>query len=239
MEILHYGKGYETQGTRSCSSHKASKADNDPYDEPQHFVRGRVDREGYRTGYSSIDRDNIVLQRKLKEIRSRTSAYTANDHIQAFSSSISQPQQSWQSFMHHTAHTPSRGKSPQRARAQEIAACNSVMARKLNELYAVRKDSFVVQNRLGKGLDCTERWQQRTGIYSSIGSSSRPSTAPAASSRSSLLRRGSRPGSANGSARTGLGSSTGVPKTLGVALCAGAGYAARACSVSTASIYAE
>jgi hypothetical protein len=217
MEIVHYGKGYETLDTANCGTHQLSKPFDSPYDEPQHFVRGRIDREGYRTGYSSIDRDNIVLHRKLQDIKTRNSAYAANDTKTAVISSTCQPQQSWQSFLHHTAHTPSRGKSLQKARAQEIAACNSVIARKLSELYAIRKDSFVVQNRLGKGLDCNARWQQRTGS----GSVSRPSTAPPAGSRRPGLRSSNRPDSASGSTRTGLSSSTGVPKTLGVALCAG------------------
>uniref|UniRef100_A0A383VME7 MYND-type domain-containing protein n=1 Tax=Tetradesmus obliquus TaxID=3088 RepID=A0A383VME7_TETOB len=100
------------------------------------------------------------------------------------------------------------------------------MAKKLGELYAVRKDSFVLKNHLGKGVDCNKRWQQRTGIYSSSfsnaglrsssGSGIRPCTAPAVGNRSSGVRSSS-------SRPTSAGGSTGVPKTLGVAMCAGCG----------------
>ncbi|KAF6265344.1 hypothetical protein COO60DRAFT_1040728 [Scenedesmus sp. NREL 46B-D3] len=234
MEIVFHGKeGYDTP---NCELYKHLNNHCNPYDEPQPFVRGRVDREGFKSGYSSIDRDNIVLQRKLKEIRTRNSEFAASDNAQAVHKACGQPHQAWQSFVHYTAHTPSRGKSPQKARAQQIAACNSVMARKLSELYGIRKDSFVVQNNLGKGLDCNERWQQRTGIYSSCcsvpqlrsgsGLRGRPSTAPPAGSRTSGLRNSNRPTSASGSTDSGSSSScssTGVPKTLAVALCAGCG----------------
>lgn len=204
-----------------------------PYSQAQPFVRNRIDKNGYTSVVpSTVDRENRLLQQKIQSIKHRpSSASQTRPHASANDSADSSagPIQPWESFKVQSHIQASTGKVIEKQRDRQIQQDNLVLYKKLQERYGIRNDSFVVANHLGTGVDCNSRWQQRTSLYgcstagnhaASCSSLSIPSTAPAL-----IQLRGPKPGqSSTGSQVAACSNSsrgTGVPKTLGVASCAG------------------
>jgi len=217
------------------------KKSRNPYYEPQPFCKSRVDPNGFRhsSAATSIDRENVRLHKRLKEIQRKPSKLLQPSRLNSCSNQRNSVQQPWG----HQA-VPSSSVTINRKREdKDIQQANLVVERKLKEAYKIRQDSFVVRNKLGSGVDCNPLWQHRTSLYRGQEGSKhhsltcRPHTAPSvvnrsvAKSESANLRDssgGSSSSSQSGGRRrpTDICSSSsprssGVPKTLAVAACAG------------------
>mmetsp|Transcript_15522 Transcript_15522/g.38804 ORF Transcript_15522/g.38804 Transcript_15522/m.38804 type:complete len:367 (-) Transcript_15522:143-1243(-) len=164
---------------------------------------------------AEIERVNRIMGKKLQEIkREPPSAFHAPNSYKSMRGgrnpgmqrttmmqgrTASKPQQEWPPVPDETE-LVNRG-----ARQREIEQENVRIAAKLDDRYKRRKDSFVTANQLGKGVDLRGAWQERTAIY-----------------RGSPSKRGAR-ASAASTKRPPAAADTGVPKSLGVALCSGCG----------------